>query len=617
MMSWVRNRSVNPWQLLAGILLGAFGAVAGPPAAEAAELRRALPAQPGANDGAVVAVLTDTNDLFLEAKPLKGEGLLAFCRRLCLGEEVAQTVREVNGNPRRLLAGVWYRVPLELLAPLQRRRVLKTFFPADQHHVEGWKHQVGSYDGLPDETLWRIAHRFTGRGENYRSLREANSLKDNTVYRGQKLLIPSRLLLGAFRQELAARQGGEPGREIPTQPITAQALSGTSSAYQLKYGKDGEGEYAVYRLKPGEALYSSVVVRFTGRIYGADVNSLAADIAARNGIDDVTDMPIGFPVKIPFDVLQPEFLPVGNPRRVEYEASLRASGRFTNPVRSLDLQGITVILDAGHGGKDVGTSKQGVWESVYVYDIMVRLKRYLETQTSAEVYATTRNGDRFEVIEKDVLPFVTGHSVLTTPKYSLKQDSRVGVNLRWYLANSHYRRAMARGQKPENVIFISIHADSLHPSIRGAMAYIPDANLRKGSFERTGTVYTSRKEVKEKPRVSYSFRQRTKSEGLSRQLAEKVIRGFRRRGLAVHPDQPVRQKIYRGKRPWVPAVLRYNAVPAELLLEVSNLANDQDRKLLTTRSFREQAALAVADGILDYYGFASGASEPTSKQTAR
>lgn len=594
-----------------------LGSVAKPSPAGAAELRRALPAQPGTNDWAVVAVLTDTNELFLEAKPLKGEGLLAFCRRLCLGEEVAPAVRAANGDPRKLLAEVWYRVPLDLLAPQQRRRVLKTFFPADLPQAEGWRHQVGSYDGLPDETLWRIAHRFTGRGENYRSIREANRLKDNTVFRGQKLLIPSGLLLGAFRQELAAQIGGDPGGEIPVQPMTAQALQAPNVAYQLKYGKDGQGEYAIYRLKPGEALYSSVVVRFTGRIYGSDVNSLAADIAARNGIDDVTDMPIGYPVKIPFDVLQPEFLPVGSPRRVEYEASLRASGRFTNPVRSRDLQGITVILDAGHGGKDVGTSKQGVWESVYVYDIMVRLKRYLETQTAAEVFATTRNGDRFEVMEKDVLPFVTGHSVLTNPKYSLQQDSRVGVNLRWYLANSHYRKAIASGSKPENVIFISIHADSLHPSIRGAMAYIPDANLRKGSFERTGTVYTSRKEVQEKPRVAYSFRQRTKSEGLSRQLAEKVIRGFRRRNLAVHPDQPVRQKIYRGKRPWVPAVLRYNAVPATLLLEVSNLANDQDRRLLTSRSFREQAAQAVADGILDYYGFSRDAGEQVSKQTAR
>ena len=477
---------------------------------------------------------------------------------------------------------------------------------------------MGRYDGLPDETLWRIAHRFTGRGENYRQLREANELKDNTVYPGQGLLIPGHLLSPPFRRELMARGGG--AGDVPPGPVEAVSVSPPLSrapAYQLQYGKDGQGEFAVYRLKPGEALYSSVVVRFTGRIYGADVNALAAEIASRNGISDVTDMPIGFPVKIPFEVLEPEFLPSGHPRRVEYEANLRASGRFTNPVRSRNLAGITVILDAGHGGRDVGTSKQGVWESVYVYDIMVRLKRYLETHTSAEVFATTRNGSRFEVIEKDVLPFSTGHSVLTTPHYSLQQDSRVGVNLRWYLANSLYRKALDRGRKPENVVFLSIHADSLHPSLRGAMAYIPDAKLRQGSFERTGAIYASRKEVREKPRVSYSFRHRTKSEGLSRQLAEKVIQGFRRRGLAVHADQPVRQKIYRGRRPWVPAVLRYNAVPAELLLEVSNLANDQDRKLLTTRSFRERAALAIADGILDYYGYAGGAGEPSLKVTAR
>ncbi len=105
---------------------------------------------------------------------------------------------------------------------------------------------------------------------------------------------------------------------------------------------------------PGEALYSSVVVRFTGRVFAADVNALAAQIAQRSGIRDVTDIPIGYRVKISFDLLQPEFLPEGHAKRREYEESLRASARFSNQIKVLGLAGITVILDAGHGGQDVG-----------------------------------------------------------------------------------------------------------------------------------------------------------------------------------------------------------------------------------------------------------------------
>ena len=83
----------------------------------------------------------------------------------------------------------------------------------------------------------------------------------------------------------------------------------------LVYAEDSGGEYALYRLQAGEALYSSVVVRFTGRVFAEDVNAVAAEIAARSRIADVTDIPIGYGVKIPLELVQPEFLPAGHPRR--------------------------------------------------------------------------------------------------------------------------------------------------------------------------------------------------------------------------------------------------------------------------------------------------------------
>lgn len=593
------------------------------------------------------AVLTADNHIYLDVVPLPGEGLLALCRRVAGTDTVADAVRAANGNPSRLLAGQSYRVPIDLLAPELRRRVVGRLFPHDRARADAWEHRVGRFPELPSETLWRVAERFTGVGANYRRLRDVNGLPDNDVDVGQTIKIPADLLLPPFRAEVeAAAASGAPAalpkvevaavtppprpavsapppastpvpaatwssgptstvaeaRVTVPEPLIGNAVAVAGSDHRLQYGRDDRGEFAIYRLKPGEALYSSVVVRFTGRIYAVDVNALAAEIARRNDVEDVTDMPIGFPVKIPFDLLQPEFLPPGHPRRVEYEAAQRASSKFSNPVRSTDLAGITVILDAGHGGRDIGTSKQGVWESTYVYDIMVRLKEHLETYTSARVFTTTRDGDALRIVDRDVLPYSREHQVLTSPPYSLMEDSRVGVHLRWYLANSIYREALNRGSKPEDVVFVSLHADSLHPSLRGAMAYIPDADLRRGTFGKQGYAYTSRREVREKPQVSYSWRERTQSEGLSRQLAESVIGSFRQRRLAVHPEQPVRQQIFRGRNPWVPAVLRYNAVPAEILLEVCNLANDQDRELLQSRAFRQSTALAVADGLRSYYG---------------
>ena len=152
------------------------------------------------------------------------------------------------------------------------------------------------------------------------------------------------------------------------------------------------------------------------------------------------------------------------------------------------------------------------------------------------------------------------------------------------------------------MIFVSIHADSLHQSLRGATVYIPDASKKDGAFGRQGPVFEVRQEWKEQPRVSMSSKQRIRSEGLSRDLAERVIASFNSRGLAVHPFKPVRERVFRNRREWVPAVLRYNSVPAKILLEVCNLANAEDRRLIQTRSFRQEVAEALVEGILAYYG---------------
>ena len=113
-------------------------------------------------------------------------------------------------------------------------------------------------------------------------------------------------------------------------------------------------------------------------------------------------------------------------------------------------------------------------------------------------------------------------------------------------------------------------------------------------------------------RVEYSWKERTRSEGLSRQLASRLLESFRRHDLGVYHEKPIRDRIIRCRRcrPWVPAVVRYNAVPAKLLLEVCNLNNPQDRQLLRTRAFRQRLAVAIVDGILAYYGQTPPADRP-------
>jgi N-acetylmuramoyl-L-alanine amidase len=617
--------------------------------------------------------------LFLEAQPLRGEGLYSLARRLCQSADAAREISRENDGVKDLQSGRRYRIPYALLRPELKTKVVKALFRDDRAEAPGWRHVVGPRGTASGESLWQVALWFTGQGENFAVLREINALTDADPKAGDRLLVPAEILLPEFRAQLPkvaavapppaprlaaplptpvpaaasalqsaervtaisppttlppladgdglepedvsaapspapalprpAETGGAPAvppataRAMPAAPLPLTAADATPAdspeAFDLRYGKDSQGDFAVYALRPGEALYSSVVVRFTGSIHAEDVNALAKEIAARNGIADVTGIPIGFPVKIPLDVVLPEFLPAGHPRRVEYEASVTASARFRNQVTAVDLEGITVILDAGHGGRDAGASMSGVWESLYVYDVMLRVRRLLEAYTSATVVPTTRDGRQFEIDDRDVLGFSRGHSVLTTPPYPI-EDAKIGVNLRWYLANAVLKRASRKGGDPEKVVFVSIHADSLHPSLRGAMIYIPDAQRSGDSTGKRGGVYAARQEVRDGGAWRPSTRELLRSEGLSRELATEVIDALREENLPVHPFKPVREKVIRNRRQWVPAVLRYNAVPAKMLLEVCNLANAEDRELIQTRAYRQKVAEAVVRGILGY-----------------
>ena len=89
---------------------------------------------------------------------------------------------------------------------------------------------------------------------------------------------------------------------------------------------------------------------------------------------------------------------------------------------------------------------------------------------------------------------------------------------------------------------------------------------------------------------------------MSRDFADRIIASFREADLPLHPFQPVRRNVIRGGREWVPAILRYNRIPARVLVEVCNLNNPEDRRLLRTRAYREKVAEALLEALIDFYG---------------
>jgi N-acetylmuramoyl-L-alanine amidase len=577
------------------------------------------------------ATLTSDYTIEVVVQPHDGDAWTRLAKRLTADAANWPAIADFNKTDK-LTSEKTVRVPFALLRGELQKQTVQALFPEDKETDAGWMHVVVGNSGVEGESLWNIAEWFTGRGDNYAAIRKANPALALSTHKGDVVFIPKQLLAAAFGGEREGRDGSKTAevRKSDDDPIERSSTDANvadvaaeipaAGLPSLTYERNAPEPFAVYRLQKGEALYSSVAIRFTGRMYSKDVGDVIDRLVQFNAIEDVSKIPTGYAVRIPMSLLLPDYLPPDDPTRLAHEAAKRESAKLARRTRARNLDGVHVILDAGHGGRDVGTFHDGVAESNYVYDVMCRLKRLLEKKSAATVAATTRSkGDGYAIAEADQIGDRTDHYVLTSPQYDL-DDPVVGVHLRWYLANSMFRRAIKRGASKEKVVFLSLHADSLHPALRGAMAYIPAERFVTGSYAKRGDVYLARAEVREHPVVRHEEDESLLAEGLSRDFAESVIASFQANRLQVHPFHPIRDEVVRDGREWVPAVIRYNLVPTRLLLELCNLGNTRDRALMKTRKYRQQVAEAIYEGIVRFYAdretpavVASGESRAASR----
>jgi N-acetylmuramoyl-L-alanine amidase len=96
-------------------------------------------------------------------------------------------------------------------------------------------------------------------------------------------------------------------------------------------------------------------------------------------------------------------------------------------------------------------------------------------------------------------------------------------------------------------------------------------------------------------RLGEDFKARV--EASSRHFAESIVRSLDGNDIGVHPYEPIRDRVLRGRSSWVPAVLRYTAAQNAVLLECCNMANPEDRALLLQQEWRERFARAVVEGM--------------------
>jgi N-acetylmuramoyl-L-alanine amidase len=592
--------------------------------------------------GAVISSTPALSADFVEGKiqvrvPARsGEDWPAFGRRVLQDPLQWLEVQRLN-NRQRLHSIKEVIMPLALLNKEHQRLALAQIFPNDELTPTGWRHVV-THSG---ETIWLIAEIFTGDGNNYPAIQKENNLAPESVLRHEQTVLispnlllpnlrPANLLVAATTSlpEVAPPSVTEPIKptpELPKQaasnetpsskPSTPSAASrvrapttstkdrtartpaprdrqtvAALSHPDLVFQQNARGEReAVYRLKKGEALYSAVVVRFTGRIDADEVSSIAQKLLAYNGLSDATRIPDGALIRIPVRFLDEDILrgkippsPITRPPRPERRSRTRSN--------------LHVILDAGHGGNDPGTIMRGWREDEIAYELMLRIKQGLQNR-GAKVYSTVsdrRTGDT--VNGGSLLANNREEYVKVTPEYFM-DDSRIALNLRIYLIEDLYRWILRRGAAPENVVMISIHLDHLHPSVGGAMVYFPGADQRSSQFKAAGSVYRQFKESRQGA-IYFKRSESASAEEASRGFAWGLIDAFQKTNIPVHAYQPVRRYVYRRDSKWTPGIIRYSRVPTSILLEAANLSNRDDLSRIRSASFRQRLAEAVVKTIM-------------------
>ena len=543
--------------------------------------------------------------LVVKLKPKVGEGGYSLARRVLEPKyRSLKTIRKYSKS-RRLYKNRFITFPFKVVNNVIRSSALKAVFFKDKANKDYWKHRV--IYGWETTTL--IAGLFTKKGIKARHLVKYNKMRKNgnILKKGDIIKIPWKWI----------------SPELALQKVSVKP--------PLKLKREASGKFfAHYQMKPGETIYSSVVIRFTGRLLNDEVNQLANKILKLNNISDAKLIKNRQKIKIPLEWLSEEF--IGNQvsekisrKKIKEKSKKRIKVKSVATKKKVhkrkkrivskktktktNVHKIHVILDSGHGGGDPGASggsrknKDLIYEDEVVYDVSKRMSKLLKKE-GVIVHPTLADPNQKKPVRFLSHRHDKDEQLLVTPRYS-SHNSRVGANMRVYLVNHLYKKLRKQKVPPENILFISLHGDSLHSSLRGVMVYYPDRRLRRGSFRLKSKIYRSIKEYDSK--LTFNTKDNRYSEKLSKSFGKIIINQFRKKNLSTHQGSaPVRGYLYRKGKKTLPAILRYNKVPTSVLVEIANLNNRLDRIALLKSKTRQQIAIAISNSVYAHFGRSSG-----------
>jgi N-acetylmuramoyl-L-alanine amidase len=552
--------------------------------------------------------------LVVKLKPLVGEGGYSLARRVLLSNfRSLKTIRKYS-KTRRLYRNRFITFPFKVINGSIRSSALKAVFFKDKAGIGYWKHRVT----FAWETTSMIAGLFTKEGIKAGHLVRYNKMrnKGNILKKGDVIKIPWKWI----SPELSLRQ-------VSLKP-----------PLKLKHDKLGK-LYAHYQMKDGETLYSSVVIRFTGRLLNDEVNQVANKLLKLNNISDAKLIQSRQKIRIPLEWLSEEFLvfqtndvsstktsvkktkkkktkkiksskvAVSKKKLKQGKSIQKAVAQKTKSKRKNNVHKIHVILDSGHGGRDPGATagsrknKDIIYEDEVVYDISKRMSKLFKKQ-GIIVHPTLADPNQKQPIRYLSNRHDRDEHLLVTPRY-LTRNARIGVNMRVYLVNHIFQQLRKKKVPSDNILFISLHGDALHSSLSGAMVYYPDHRLRRGRFILSSKIYRKRKEYISK--LTYNQRDNIYSEKLSKSFGKVIINQFSKLRLRTHRvSSAVRGYLYRKGKKTLPAVLRYSKVPTSVLVEIANLNNRLDRRDLLKSKTRQKIAKAITNSVTAHFDRSSG-----------
>ena len=258
------------------------------------------------------------------------------------------------------------------------------------------------------------------------------------------------------------------------------------------------------------------------------------------------------------------------PKKLPPADQVAGNQKLPNVDPSLSVPKLRIVLDAGHGGWDLGTvGRKGLLEKDLVLDIVQRLGQLVESRLGAEVI------------------------------YTRKDDSYLALEKRAEIAN------LAQAG-----LFLSVHANySDFPSARGVETYYTNtySSIKARTEEADEAAAAG---VKAIDWTNVDIRARVHE---SRRVAASIQRSLYAMLSAKNPGLP-----NRGVKEAHYVVLTGTSMPA-ILAEVSFVSSPTDENNLQSSTYRQQIAEALYGGIAHYeelnrnVKMASASAKPTGK----